>query len=264
MGRRAEARLPISFSHSLDLFFHTQNNFPMHKLLEPFVELIAPPLCLLCENPVKDKLICDDCEKEIDKNFAIKKNFCLKCGGIFEGNRCPRCRDTRFSFEFNRSVYIYDGKIKQIVEDFKYNKFKKLADFMAKKMQGLLAREYPQIHVLVPIPIHPTRRRERGFSQTELIARKLSSLTGIDCDCENLVRIKHTKSQASLTKEERRSNLKDAFKLIDPSKFRDQNVLLIDDVMTTGITMNEAAKMLKRYGAKVYTITFAIAFYRNL
>ncbi len=236
----------------------------MHKLFKPFIDLIAPPLCILCENPVKDKLICENCENEIDRNFAIKENFCLKCGGIFEGNRCPRCRDTKFSFEFNRSVYIYDGKVKQIVEDFKYNKFKKLSDFIAGRMQELLAREYPKIHVLVPIPIHPTRKRERGFSQTELIAKKLSSLTGINCDCENLIRIKHTKSQATLTRKERKSNLKDAFKLIEPSRFRNQNVLLIDDVMTTGITMNEAAKILKKHGARVYTITFAIAFYQNL
>lgn len=264
MGRRALARLPITFSLYLDLFFHTPDNSSMIKYLKPFVELIAPPLCLICENPAGDRLICNNCENKIEQKFAIKKNFCLKCGGILEGNRCPRCRDINFSFEFNRSAYLYKDEIKKIVEDFKYRKIKKLAEFIARKMKDLLVQEYPEIHLLVPIPIHPTRKRERGFSQTELITKELSTLTGIKCDCKNLVRTKHTKSQANLTKEERKSNLRNAFKLLDPGMFRNKNILLIDDVMTTGITMNEAARVLKRSGAKVYTITFAIAFYQNL
>ncbi len=236
----------------------------MIKFFKPIVDLISPPLCLICENPSENEVICKNCESEIDQKFSIKKNFCLKCGGVFEGNRCPRCRDTRFAFEFNRSVYLYDDRVKQIVEDYKYHKIKRLAGFIARKMKNLLDREFPEVQLLIPIPIHPTRKRERGFSQTELITKHLSDLTGIECDCKNLVRIRHTRSQTNLTREERKLNLKNAFKLQHPENIRNKRILLIDDVMTTGITMNEAAKVLKKHRAKVYTITFAIAFYRIL
>lgn len=232
-------------------------------MFKPILNLISPPLCLLCDRPTNN-IICDNCKKEIDKSLEIKKNFCLKCGGIFDGRVCPRCRETKFAFEFNRSVYIYTNPIKNLIEEFKYRGIKKVADFMTVKMANLIEREYPEIDFLIPIPIHPTRKRERGFSQTELMVRKLSNFTGIPCDCRSLKRVKHTKVQANLSREERKENLKGAFKLSNVEKFRGRSILLVDDVMTTGTTMNEAAKMFKKHRTiKVYSITFAIAVYGN-
>ena len=233
----------------------------MIKVLKPIVDLIAPPLCLICEKPT-DKVVCDTCRSKIDKTLEIKENFCLKCGGVFDGRVCPRCRDTKFVFEFNRSVYIYKKPVKDLIEDFKYRGIKRTSDFMAEKMANLIEKEFPQIDFLVPIPIHPTRRRERGFSQTEIIVEKLSQITGIPCDCSSLIRVKHTRVQANLSKDERKENLKGAFKLKNAEKFKGRSILLVDDVMTTGTTVNEAAKVFRRFRSiRVYSVTFAIAVY---
>ena len=217
----------------------------------------------MCDKPT-NAIICVECRRSLDKNLEIKENFCLKCGGIFDGRVCPRCRDTKFAFEFNRSVYIYKNPVKNLIEDFKYAGIRNVADFMVEKMALLIDREYPHIDFLVPIPIHPTRVRERGFSQTELMVKKLSDVTGIPCDCASLKRVRHTKVQANLSKEERRKNLKGAFELKNAEKFKGRSVLLVDDVMTTGTTMNEAAKLFKKFRSiRVYSITFAIAVYGN-
>ena len=248
-------------ANQLDPIIQNLQNSEMWKALRPFIDLISPPLCLVCEKPTHE-IVCDNCRKEIDKTFEIRENFCLKCGGVFDGRACPRCRDTKFAFEFNRSVYIYQGQVKTIIEDFKYRGIKRVADYIAEKMSDLIDREYPQIDFLIPIPIHPTRERERGFSQTRLMVEKLSGTTGIPCDCISLKRVKHTRVQANLSKDERKENLKGAFELKNVEKFKGRSVLLVDDVMTTGTTMNEAAKLFRKFRSiRVYTITFAIAVY---
>ncbi len=229
----------------------------MLKIIEPVLDLIAPPLCVVCRK--EPGVVCSSCDKKLEK-YRITRNFCLKCGGVFDGRVCPRCRDIKFSFEFNRSVFVYEGEIRNIVEDFKYRKIRSLVGYMAEKMADLIVREFPVIDVMVPIPLHPTKKRERGFSQTEVLALEISGLTGIPVNTGDLVRIRNTRAQANLSREMRLKNLKGAFKLRNPSNFLGKKILLLDDVMTTGATVNEAAKLFKRVkGTEVYSMTFAIA-----
>ncbi len=229
----------------------------MLRIIQPLFDLIAPPLCVICREEVG--LVCQSCDKRLEK-YRITQNFCLKCGGVFEGRRCPRCRDTKFAFEFNRAVFVYEREVQTLVEDFKYRKIRSLASFMAQKMVEVLRQEYPEIDVIVPVPLHPTKRRERGFSQTSALAEEISRITGIKMVKDNLVRIRNTKAQANLSRAGRIENIKGAFRLRDSSAFKGKRILLVDDVMTTGTTMNEAAKLFKKVkGAKVYSITFAIA-----
>lgn len=175
------------------------------------------------------------------------------------GKLCPFCHGKGLPIDRMSAPFWYQGKVIKIVESFKYGGVKGLASFISQEMADYL-QEFPDIDYLVPIPLHPVRKRERGFSQTELLSRKLSLYSGIPL-LNALIRVKNTKSQTILGKAERKENLKNAFSLNPKNKFKEgSNMILIDDVLTTGSTMAEAAKVLKKGGAKkVYGLLFAIA-----
>lgn len=107
-----------------------------------------------------------------------------------------------------------------------------------------------QFEHIVPVPLHPTRLRERTYNQSELLARRVSQYFRKELSLNNLVRIRHTQNQASLAKKNRWTNIEGAFTIKNSKAFSNQSILLIDDLLTTGATVSEAAKELKRAGAK--------------
>jgi len=153
--------------------------------------------------------------------------------------------------------------MQKLLHIFKYGHKTSLRHFF---IDGIMSftRDY-QIHLnefdlIVPIPLHPTRLRERGYNQSALIADMLAEELNIPVDKRNLQRVRHTPNQARLSQKERWTNVKAAFKIKPHNNFRQKNILLVDDLFTTGATVSQAAKTLKAAGAaKVNVLTIAIA-----
>lgn len=162
-------------------------------------------------------------------------------------------------FEEGRSLWIHQSPVSDAVYAFKYQNRriygKIFGKEMAKKYGSFL--EHRQVALIVPIPLHKKRRRRRGYNQAELAARVLSEQTGIPMDTEVLVRVKATKPQKALGNKERYGNIQGAFAY--RKRIWCRNVALIDDIYTTGSTLDEAAKILRKAGAeKVYFLTISI------
>jgi len=219
-------------------------------------EFLFSPACLLCEEPVLPReVICPSCQEEL-RNILIRPPFCVKCGGKKETLECRRCKEAKFLFEFTRGVYLYRGKVRELLEAYKYRREKVAIRFIVEEMERKL-REFPEVDLITNVPSHSTRKRERGFCQTELISKELSLRTGIEYK-PLLLKRRRTKPQVYLGMEERRRNVKDSFEAVEEVKAK--RILIIDDVLTTGSTINEATKELRRKGAsKVYGLVFAIA-----
>jgi ComF family protein len=139
----------------------------------------------------------------------------------------------------------------------KFGRKTKLADHLAKLMTATLLKEFDigEIDTIVPVPLHKRRLRWRGFNQSLLLAKGISSATGIEVDYFTLKRIRHTKPQTRLPLSQRSENVKGAFQVIRPNFVKDRAILLVDDVFTSGATLMECARTLKANGARaVYAL----------
>ncbi|MCR5202910.1 MAG: ComF family protein [Lachnospiraceae bacterium] len=223
-------------------------------------DIFYPARCPICDGvrPVGERGFCEKCK---DKPRIIYEPYCMKCGRETDAGEeyCEECRGKDFNFERGRALCLYDTNMRHSVSNFKYHKRQEYASSYAKLMYeelgDFMARINPSF--LVPIPIHRSRYYKRGYNQAELLARELSLLTGIPWD-NLLIRVKNTTRQKELDKEERRSNLREAFS-INPEKNINSGIdriMLVDDIYTTGSTLDECAFILKKAGVKeVYFVT---------
>lgn len=212
------------------------------------------------------------CKECLAKIVTLDGLLCRVCGEkLFstyiqdeQGPLCGLCR--RIVPQFRRAVSYgaYDDELRELVHLFKYNAIRPagalLAGLLHQAMGGL---QLPAELVLIPVPLWPGKRQARGFNQAEAIARAFCSLQAsgsIQLDTSSLVRTRETASQTGLTRKQRRANVRGAFAVTKAEKVRDRSILLVDDVMTTGTTVNECARVLLRAGAKeVFVATVARA-----
>ncbi|OQX95795.1 hypothetical protein B6I21_03555 [candidate division KSB1 bacterium 4572_119] len=150
------------------------------------------------------------------------------------------------------SLWKFSSQTQTIIHYLKYMEFKRLADnigyFMSLKLKRLNFPENDTI--IIPIPLHKTRERERGYNQSSLICQSFVKGTDFQCLDKCVIRTRYTKTQTKLSAMDRHKNVSGAFKVVDPVKLKNKVVLLIDDVLTTGATMNGCAKELNRFGVK--------------
>ncbi len=236
--------------------------------LEPFhalVSLLYPPLCVACSADLApDEYLCAACTERLPR---IRPPFCHKCSEPFAGDitgsfRCANCADRTLHFEAAVSAYRGRGLVRKLVHDFKYgSQFHlrhPLADWLGETLHD------PRLHgrrfdFIVPVPLHPARERARGFNQAQLLAELFSARIGLPL-LRALERIRYTTTQTAFDRAERMQNLRNAFRLRKKMDVRDSRVLLIDDVLTTGSTLSECARVLKKAGASsVYAATAARA-----
>lgn len=144
---------------------------------------------------------------------------------------------------------VYEGFLHDLVVRLKYRKEERLAVLLGRRMAETLGSK-PSYDVILPVPLHAARLRERGFNQSVLLARRVGKALGIPVDAFVLRKVKATPAQATLSLGERMGNLKGAFQVEKASSVRGKSVLLVDDVATSGATLNEAARVLKKAGAK--------------
>ncbi|OXT08732.1 amidophosphoribosyltransferase [Thermoanaerobacterium thermosaccharolyticum] len=222
-----------------------------------FLDLLFPPKtnCILCGKMIREGKICDDCESKLP---FISGNTCIVCGKpIDTGEKCPDCMEYEHIFSRSISAFEYDETMKSLIARFKYYKERNLSEFFAEYMYKYIKDADIKFDVIVPVPLHRTKLDERGYNQAELLARELSYRFDIIMS-KPLRRIRNTKSQTEFSREERMKNLKGAFKVVYEDMVKNKIILLVDDVLTTGSTLDECAKVLKEGGAKdVFATTIA-------
>lgn len=233
------------------------------NLLKFAVDILYPPRCPLCDRiiPPGGDRVCVECREEIP---WIIQPYCLKCGKMLERSEeeyCDDCLKHAHNFTQGIAAFRYAGKIRGSVQRMKFSNRREYLDFYAEAMvwraEKWLSLWRPQR--IVPVPMHWIKKNQRGFNQSELLAGKIGEITGIPVLRHAVRKRKNTKDQKKLSGQERRTNLKDAFEVSgDFSSIR--SVLVIDDVYTTGSTMDEISRVLKRAGAE--NVFFLVAAHR--
>jgi len=221
----------------------------MNSIFSVFLDIFFPKRCVDCNEPA-EYFVCENCVKKIEK---VKTSVCPGCGKISQFSKyCPNCKN---KIKPNLSGLIvacrYEiGPIKEMVHHLKYSAITSLAEPLGELVAERLLRDIPKGNlVIVPVPLHKKRELSRGFNQSELIARRVSERLNLPGGLA-LKRVKNTPSQVSLSGNLRRINLAGAFRCDDAELICNKVVLLIDDVCTTGTTLNECAKILRKNGAK--------------
>ncbi len=237
------------------------------NLITGLKDIVYPRTCLICREKLDkfcvDELVCFKCWAAIKKNTPP---FCFCCGRRLDndpaaGNICRACLNKPMHFDRAFAPCVYEGTIKSLIHAFKYD-FK---DYLARPLARLMSdfiNEYAvpvnSLDLIVPIPLHQARLREREFNQAELLAKEIAPLYDLEICPDNLVRKRYTRSQAELEGMDRLANVKGSFTVKNPETFKGKKILLIDDVMTTGSTSSEAALTLKNSGAaKVLVLALA-------
>jgi len=232
----------------------------LSTLLKGLRNLIYPSYCLSCKDKIKttpeQNLVCFECLDKIEKNLPP---FCLKCGRHLDAkaiqqNTCLSCCNENFYFDRAFSPCKYTSSIKQLIHEFKYNG----KDYLGKPLGSLMntfIKNYsvPIEHLdfIIPVPLHKSRLREREFNQAEILSHQIAREFKKEILSEILVRNKPTQSQTELKIQDRQKNVDNSFWVNRPEFIKDANLLLIDDVLTTGATASQAAKTLKEAGAKI-------------
>jgi competence protein ComFC len=239
----------------------------LYELISGVVEgigsLLYPPHCALCGADLNyGEYLCPGCRGQA---LRIKPPFCQTCSQPFDGEitaefSCANCSHRRVHFDCAAVRYRSRGIVRELLHRFKYqNEFylrHPLSEWLQENLDDSRLR-YPPIDALVPVPLHAVRQREREFNQAEALATMLASKSSLRVqNC--LVRIVNTTSQTRLDRTERMENLHNAFRLRKNQQVYSMHLVLVDDVFTTGSTVDECARVLKKAGAaSVRAITVA-------
>ena len=236
----------------------------MMNLLLPLLDIVFPRRCVGCGAPVGEPSghVCWEC---LSQWAIIRPPFCSICGDPVDGMVahsyvCGWCVKTRPSFDLARSAARYRGPLKDLVHKLKYSGSTFIERDLAPLLQACAQAHFPcaEIDAVTFVPLHPTRERERTYNQSHLLAKGLAHglLKPVAARC--LIRTRPTATQTDLTAHERMMNMQGAFAAREPAWLEGRTLLLVDDVMTTGATVNECAKALKGGGAaRVFVATVA-------
>ena len=226
------------------------------QLTQLVLEIFYPRSCLHCSDAVEDsdyQFLCNACSREL---FLSKPPSCSTCGypffGMLAGPRiCPHCTELDPLFEQGKTLFLAKGPARSIIHALKYQSgFYVLEDVKVMIAKIPSYKNYFDGAILVPVPLHPTKERERGFNQSLVIAKSLNDAT-MSKDLQNLlVRKVYTQTQTRLSRTARHQNVKNAFALAsDAVVIPNQTYILVDDVITTGSTFNACAAALREAGA---------------
>ena|SRR5436190_11896395 len=214
-------------------------------MIDAILNLLFPQSCVLCGSQVFERRWSAACPECWSKLEPIPRPFCLQCGMPAPAieTLCGACRRGDHAFDFARSLFLFNDPMRGIVHHLKYSARVSLAKPLGQPLRACLADEGFEAKIAVPVPLHRARARERGFNQAELLARQLK----LQVDLRLLRRRKNTPSQTGLSRSQRALNLSAAFEVrgVPP-----ETVLVVDDVYTTGSTLHEIAKTLKRAGVR--------------
>lgn len=217
------------------------------------LDILYPARCPVCHGVRQGKDdICPSCQKKLP---YIKEPRCKKCGKEIEKPEQEYCRDCqRFPHSFDRgaAVFAYDEIMRHSIAMFKYHNRREYARVYAKEMYRHCRKflEYCAPEVILPVPVHKQKKRQRGFNQAELLAKELGKLIDVPVDTKYLVRKEKTVPQKELTRRQRKANLKKAFEVCGEKRYYER-VLLVDDIYTTGATIDAVSEILKENQVKI-------------
>jgi ComF family protein len=219
------------------------------------LDWLFPPTCGGCGNP--GSRWCPDCQKKVQ---VVVGSICAVCGLPQPGSGlCERCLQKTPAFKFLRSWAIFENPIQGALHRLKYRRDIGMGEAISNQMTGFVQHLGWPVDTMIPIPLGKNRLKERGYNQVAMVARPLSIQFGLDYCPSALVRARETRSQVGLSASERQENVSNAF-LADRKKVNGRNILLMDDVSTTGATLSSAAEALYASGAKdVFAVTVARA-----
>lgn len=227
----------------------------MKKYFNVILNTIFPLKCEVCRRQlplVAEARICESCRGKI---LPIGDNFCRKCGKSLQivTDFCVDCQgnDTLY-YESIKAAGIYHGVLRETIHAFKYERRSCLGSALGDFMLSSFQRHFSlnSLDKLVPVPLHKKQYRQRQYNQSEILAKNLSRSTGIPVAADTLARIRETRPQFTLNKQERAHNIRNSFAVKNKAWLQEAKVLVIDDICTTGSTINECARILKQSGAK--------------
>jgi len=229
--------------------------------LKSFRSLAFPPICHLCKEFIFEAgevLLCDDC---LAKTPPLVSPICSCCGHPFSGaaqtdHLCGSCITDPPPFSAARAALLYENGTKEMIHQFKYGK-----RVMLRKPLGVLAANHLsdfaitfKADLILPVPLHVRRLRERGFNQAILLGEIFSKKWGVTLSRNNLKRIRWTEPQINLGAAERAANVKGAFAIASEKEITGKRIFLVDDVYTTGSTAKECSRVLMKAGAELVSV----------
>lgn len=197
---------------------------------------------------------------------------CIICGKLYNDEICNKCYKTLEILaksekyknkSFNEHIYLfkYEGKIRNLIIDYKFNDKAYLSNFFTKIIikNEKICRKIKSYDIIIPVPIHKKRKNERGYNQSELIAKEIvKNINELELVTDSLIKQKNTVAQSTLTKQQRKQNVKQVYKIANKEKIQNKKIILLDDIYTTGATAEECSKILKQNGAKeILVLTIA-------
>lgn len=233
----------------------------INRLDRMFLDLLYPPRCIICDRVVStQETVCSACQKKI---HIVQEPACMKCGKPLLDSRKEFCRDcgkVKHNFVQGKSLWIYETEIKRSIYRFKYQNKREYAGGYAEE----IAKQYGEwirkkkIQALVPVPLYKKKEKKRGYNQAQALAQELGGIWGLPVYKDLLIRVRDTLPQKMLNDTERKNNLKKAFKTTE-NIVQLKHILLVDDIYTTGSTLDAAAEALLKAGAEeIYTCCISI------
>lgn len=226
-----------------------------HGWRQALLDLLFPPRCAGCR--LRGLWLCEGCAATLPR---LQPPVCRYCGRPTKAvATCPDCWKSRPATDGVVSPLLFQDTLRKLIHRFKYRNARYLAQPLAMLLAGEVRSSLPAADAIVPVPLHPSRLRKRGYNQAALLATALAPELGVRVVDGCLVRVRDTPPQMGLPAAERRRNVRNAFRCVD-KQLAGLTIIVVDDVCTTGATLDACAKALKTGGAKVvYGLTLARA-----
>jgi len=247
----------------------------MKQILQQLLDLAIPRICYCCADrlPITELKPSGDLKKDylwklsrylcpicIENLVILNEDICPKCGAPLLPNGCPLCVETKFKFIAARSVFLFDDHIRKLIHGLKYYQFLKIAPVLAAYAAIYLENhwKWQKPDIILPVPLHKVRQRERDFNQSAVIAKWIALFCQIEFREDLLTRNRYTQTQTSLDVKQRHHNVKGAFNLTDAEYLKNKTILILDDVFTTGATCDAITGILRdNQITQVFVLTIA-------
>ncbi|WP_045216326.1 ComF family protein [Desulfonatronovibrio magnus] len=228
--------------------------FNFHKIFK-FSEALVGRRCAICSVVLEEFgpgiILCDGCQNNLAQRLG---GFCAMCGNVYalEDDAtylCTRCRTSPFSWSALSFYSVYQGLLKDIILRYKFSADLGLGQVLGNLLSAAAARHpYEFMDLIIPVPLHDLRLKHRGFNQSFELCRILGKKINLPVCRQALIKIRHTPAQSLMSRKERLENIKNVFHAC-PDTIKEKKILLVDDIMTTGSTLEECSKTLLGSGA---------------
>jgi competence protein ComFC len=217
------------------------------------INYLYPPRCIMCKDFVQEENgICATCWNELS---FLNSPFCNICSFEFDfsslaNQTCLKCISKPPKYNFIRSALKFNEKSKKLLHEFKYYDNKIIGEIFAKLIANKYKNSFMGYDFIIPVPMHKIKRIMRLYNQAQIFGESLSKIISVPIKCDVLTKVRNTKSQTGLSKKERKKNLIGTIEILNKIEIKDKNIILVDDVITTGSTISLCVDLLKKHGAK--------------